>query len=126
METSFLSQGPSSKNARIQLFLLGLKLIYSASFCEPSISKWKTEHLMVRIKFGRHPGTSRMQGEEAGSLAQVKETRNRTALSNFLSGCGNLLLIVKDQCKLVAYDNSRALELILDYSVLGSSTENTN
>lgn len=69
---------------------------------------------MVRIKlgntFGRHVDAQPMQGTLG--LLQVKEKR---MAFNFLNGCGNLLLLVKNQCKLVAFNNCQPLKLILGY-----------
>ena len=40
------------------------------------------------------------------------------AFFNSLNGCGNLFLLVKNQHKLVAYNNGQPSELILGYHVL--------
>lgn len=40
----------------------------------------------------------------------------RIAFFNVLNGCGNLLLLVKNQRKLVAFNNCQPLKLILGYS----------
>lgn len=42
----------------------------------------------------------------------------KTAFFNTFNGCSNLFLLVKNQHKLVAYNNSQVLELILSYHVL--------
>lgn len=70
---------------------------------------------MVGIKlvntFERHLDAQHMQS--AFWLVQVKEIG--MAFFNFLNGCGNLLLLVKNQHKLAAFNKCQPLKLILGY-----------